>query len=128
VKNLKEKGKISLLGLFAIISVFTILTTAYASPGGRPASPIVIYVTSQGLSYQSIPGPSLPWKEQRSHTFQKLEGIAPDGLWTEFGPGNVGYKGGRWWIDHPDLGIQGEQDEYDTYFLCPLLGPGKELV
>lgn len=122
---MKARRKISVLGLFAVISVFSILATALASPGGRPVSPIVIYVTSQGQYYDSIPGPELPWKEQISHTFQKLEGTPPDNLWTEFGPGDVGYRGGRWWVDS---NLNGYQDADDTFFLCPLLGPGRNTM
>ena len=104
------------------------LTTedALLAPGGRPLSPIKIYVTSQELCYDSIPGPSLPMKGP----FQQLFGEVPDKLWTEFGPGSPGgpddpgYVGGRWWIDNPDEGTQGEMDIEDTFFVCPLLGPG----
>ena len=45
------------------------------------------------------------------------------GLCTEFGPGDPGHRGGRWWVD--DNG-NGEMDMEDVYFLCPLLGPGRE--
>ena len=49
--------------------------------------------------------------------FQKLvNGV------TEFGPGQPGYVGGRWWIDSNGNGIQ---DAGDTFLLCPLLGPGR---
>ena len=46
----------------------------------------------------------------------------PSGLQTEFGPGDPGYVGGRWWID---LNGNGEMDPADKFFLCPLLGPGR---
>jgi hypothetical protein len=42
---------------------------------------------------------------------------------TEFGPGDRGYLGGRWW---EDLNGNGVQDAADHYFLCPLLPPGRE--
>jgi hypothetical protein len=42
---------------------------------------------------------------------------------TEFGPGDPGYLGGRWWEDTNPNGIQ---DANDHYFHCPLLGPGRE--
>ena len=60
---------------------------------------------------------SLPMKGN----FQQL---IPDenGLETEFGPGEVGHLGGRWWIDKNDDNIM---DAGDMYFLCPLLGPGR---
>ena len=91
---------------------------ALAASGGRPGSDVVIYVTSQGLYYDSIVGPDLP----RHGRFQKLE-VGPNGLQTEFGPGDRGFVGGRWWLD---LNDNGEMDDGDRYFSCPLLGPGRE--
>ena len=44
-------------------------------------------------------------------------------LATEFGPGDTGYVGGRWWID---ANGDNEMDADDVYFLCPLLGPGRD--
>ncbi len=81
----------------------------------------IVYVTSQGLFYDSIVGPDLPFKVR----FQRLEtgiGPSPNGLQTEFGPGDPGYLGGRWWVD--ENGDE-EMDAGDTYFSCPLLGPGR---
>ena len=40
---------------------------------------------------------------------------------TEFGPTDIGYYGGRWWMDDGD----GIMEPEDFYFLCPLLGPGR---
>ena len=91
---------------------------ALAAAGGRPGSDVVIYVTSQGLYYDSIVGPNLPHHGR----FQKLE-MGPNGLQTEFGPGDHGYVGGRWWLD---VNGDGEMDDGDAYFSCPLLGPGRE--
>ena len=74
----------------------------------------VVYVSSQGLYYDTfVSAQSLPMHGR----FQKLE----NGV-TEFGPGDQGYVGGRWWIDDGD-GIMGPED---TFLLCPLLGPGRE--
>ncbi len=42
---------------------------------------------------------------------------------TEFGPGDVGYLGGRWYID---ANGNDEVDYDEPTFLCPLLGPGEE--
>lgn len=88
---------------------------------GRGTGPVV-YVESQGLFYDSIVLTELP-----SHgRFQQLKpGVGPSGLATEFGPGDVGYLGGRWWIDANDNGYQ---DEADAFFLCPLLGPGRSEI
>jgi hypothetical protein len=80
--------------------------------GGR--TPGVVYVTSQGLYYDTfVVKDPLPMKGK----FQLLE----DGQ-TEFGPGQPGYLGGRWWVDENEDGIQ---DPGDHYFLCPLLPPGR---
>ena len=49
--------------------------------------------------------------------FQRLENHQ-----TEFGPGDPGYLGGRWW---EDLNGNNVQDAGDHFFLCPLLGPGR---
>jgi hypothetical protein len=49
----------------------------------------VVYVSSQGLYYDTfVSAETLPPQGR----FQKLE----DGV-TEFGPGDKGYVGGRWW-------------------------------
>ena len=96
-----------------------------ASPSGASAAvatpsrfgdrtPGVIYVTSQGLYYDTFATRDpLPMQGR----FQLLaEGR------TEFGPGDPGYVGGRWW---EDLNGNGIQDEGDHFFLCPLLPPGR---
>ena len=73
-----------------------------------------VYVKSQGLYYDTfVSAQSLPLHGR----FQKLESGE-----TEFGPGDQGYVGGRWWIDDNGNGIM---DENDTFLLCPLLGPGR---
>ena len=41
---------------------------------------------------------------------------------TQYGPGDPGYVGGRWWVD---ANANGYQDEGDSFFLCPLLPPGR---
>ena len=76
-----------------------------------------IYVTSQGVTYDSIVLGDLPMKGQ----FQQLFPTG-SGLETEFGPGDVGYLGGRWRID---ANADGKMNEGDLFFLCPLLGPGR---
>ena len=77
-------------------------------------TPGVVFVTSQGLYYDTfVVKDPLPMTGR----FQLLD----DGQ-TEFGPGQPGYLGGRWWEDLNDNGIQ---DPEDHYFLCPLLPPGR---
>ncbi|NNC92490.1 MAG: hypothetical protein HKN80_08345 [Acidimicrobiia bacterium] len=80
---------------------------------------VVVYVESQGLYFDSIVGPDLPMKGR----FQQLRpGEGPDGgLATDFGPGDPGYLGGRWWVD---LNGNEEMDSGDHFFSCPLLGHG----
>jgi hypothetical protein len=82
--------------------------------GGRPATTGVVYVTSQGLYYDTfVTNDPLPMEGK----FQLLENGE-----TEFGPGQPGYLGGRWW---EDLNGNGVQDEGDHFFHCPLLPPGR---
>jgi hypothetical protein len=77
-------------------------------------TPGVVYVTDQGLYYDTfVVKDPLPMEGP----FQLLV----DGT-TEFGPGDPGYLGGRWW---EDLNGNGIQDPDDHYFLCPLLPPGR---
>lgn len=74
----------------------------------------VVFVTSQGLYYDTfVVKDPLPMHGP----FQLLESGQ-----TEFGPGQPGYLGGRWW---EDLNEDGVQDPDDHYFLCPLLPPGR---
>jgi len=85
-----------------------------AAAGGRAASTGTVYVSSQGLHFDTfVARDPLPMKGP----FQRLE----NGI-TEFGPGDPGYLGGRWW---EDLNGNGVQDEGDHFFLCPLLPPGR---
>jgi hypothetical protein len=82
--------------------------------GGRAAATGVVYVTSQGLYYDTfVTNDPLPMEGP----FQLLENGT-----TEFGPGDPGYLGGRWW---EDLNHNGIQDAGDHFFHCPLLPPGR---
>ncbi|HEX6271014.1 MAG TPA: hypothetical protein VFZ43_12315 [Anaerolineales bacterium] len=105
------------LSLLFVVLIIALLATVPAS-AGRGDGPVV-YVTGQGLFYDSIiAADPLPAKGP----FQKLEMAGPSGLQTEFGPGDRGYVGGRWWVDTNENGVM---DPSDHYFLCPLLGPGR---
>lgn len=74
----------------------------------------VVYVTSQGLYFDTfVSAKSLPFHGR----FQGLD----DGV-TEFGPGDPGYLGGRWWVDSNGDNMM---DAGDTFLLCPLLPPGR---
>jgi hypothetical protein len=77
-------------------------------------APGVVYVTSQGLYYDTfVVKDPLPMEGR----FQLLVNGE-----TEFGPGQPGYLGGRWWEDTNGNGVQ---DAEDHFFLCPLLPPGR---
>jgi hypothetical protein len=85
-----------------------------ATKGGRAGTTGTVYVTSQGLYYDTfVAKDPIPMEGK----FQLLENGT-----TEFGPGDPGYLGGRWW---EDLNGNGIQDATDHYFLCPLLPPGR---
>ena len=114
MKNLKVLSTAIVMGSAILMST---ATTAGERTTGRGTGP-VIYVTSQGLYFDSIVLTDLPMKGD----FQELVPTTT-GLTTEFGPGTVGHLGGRWWVD---VNADGEMDKGDHYFLCPLLGPGRE--
>ena len=107
-------------------SAFVGLAAGPAAAGGGPPRDedgnrvrTTVYVESQGLFYDSIVGPDLP---AHGPFQQLLPGAGPGGtLATEFGPGDPGYLGGRWWIDLNDNDVM---DDGDAFFSCPLLGVG----
>ena len=103
----------SLLVLLVVVAVLAAAAPAYAK-GGRAGETGTIYVSSQGLYYDTfVTAETLPMQGR----FQLLENNV-----TEFGPGDPGYLGGRWLVDENGNGIQ---DAGDTFLLCPLLGPGR---
>jgi len=117
MKTLKTLGTTALIGA-ALMATTTVYAKDRETGRGYPDAPVV-FVTSQGLYYDSIVvADPLPMKGD----FQQLV-PGMNGLETEFGPGEAGHLGGRWWID---LNEDGEMDAGDKYFLCPLLGPGRE--
>ncbi|MEA3511187.1 MAG: hypothetical protein U9R51_07105 [Actinomycetota bacterium] len=116
------------VGLLTIVMAVPALANNGKSgdPHGRPDFDLTIVVTGgteatdDDVTYSSIPLGELPMNGR----FQLLEpnttgSDAP--LMTEFGPGDHGYVGGRWWVD---VNGNGEMDSEDAFFLCPLLGPG----
>ena len=114
MKTIKRMGVILLIGA---VSLFAVGASAGNNQKGRGNGPVV-YVESQGLFYDSIVIADLPFKGK----FQQLTMGGMSGLMTDLGPGDVGYLGGRWWVDVNDDGVM---DDDDAYFLCPLLGPGR---
>ena len=105
--------------IFLIALAVIFIGTSQPSEAGRGEGP-VIYVTSQDLYYDSIVLTDLPARGP----FQLLEMEGPmSGPQTEFGPGDKNYSGGRWWVDVND---NGELDDEDNYFICPIIGPGRD--
>jgi hypothetical protein len=113
---------ILVLAGFALLAFPDAASAKRGGEGGRGDGP-VIFVTGQGLYYDSIvTADPLPFKGR----FQKLE-IGSYGLQTEFGPGDPGYVGGRWWLDLNGNGVMDPPGaDGDKYFSCPLLGPSRE--
>ncbi len=104
------------LGVALLVFVVALLATIPASADETSARGAagVIYVTSQGLYYNTyVTASSLPFQGP----FQPLVNHT-----TDFGPGQPGYLGGRWWVDTNGNGVM---DVSDQYFLCPLVGPGR---
>lgn len=113
--------KLMLGGLIAALMV-ALAAPALAGTDNRadngPHDRTVVYVTGQGQYYDSVVLGALP----QEGSFQELIPTS-DGLTTEFGPGDPGYLGGRWWLD---VNGNDEMDDGDMFFLCPLLGPGRD--
>ena len=107
------KRRLSVLLAVLVIALISVIPAAADGSAGRGA-PGVIYVTSQGLYYNTyVVADPLPFEGP----FQALVNHT-----TEFGPGQAGYLGGRWWVDMNGNGVM---DASDHYFLCPLIGPGR---
>ena len=105
------KHKLLILVVVAALSLLAVIP-ASANRGNGALG--VVYVSSQGLYYDTfVSAQSLPFHGR----FQKLD----NGV-TKYGPGDQGYVGGRWWVDTNGNNIM---DATDTYVLCPLLGPGR---
>jgi hypothetical protein len=111
--EMEIKMKLRLVVLLVVLMMAAVAVIPASANRGDGALGVV-YVSGQGLYYDTfVSAQSLPMRGR----FQKLE----NGV-TEFGPGDQGYVGGRWWIDNNGNDIQ---DAGDTFLLCPLLGPGR---
>ncbi|MHC4952575.1 MAG: hypothetical protein ACYTGZ_01695 [Planctomycetota bacterium] len=92
----------------ALIALATLSEDAAANRGDGALG--VVFVRSQGLYYDTF----VTAEELPPHgRFQLLENGE-----TDYGPGDKGYVGGRWKVADGNGGFR--------YFLCPLLGPGRE--
>jgi hypothetical protein len=102
------------IGSVAATSAASTQTNTVSAARFGDRTPGVVYVTSQGLYYDTfVVKDPLPMEGK----FQRLAKGQ-----TEFGPGQPGYLGGRWW---EDVNANGVQDSADHFFLCPLLPPGR---
>jgi hypothetical protein len=122
-------GLVSVVVFSLLLSVPLVLAVpppqARGPPGHIDEPEAVIYVTSQEKYYHTIvpyAGGNLPWNGHNGGSFQPLD-TSTSPASTPYGPGDPGYRGGRWWVDSNHNGYQ---DAEDTYFLCPLLGPGRD--
>jgi hypothetical protein len=126
---MNKKVKTSLLLLVVALTAVLVWTTrdVEARGKGNPHKEVVVYVTSQGLYYDSIvTADPLPPKGKFQQLFPpetNPDWYSEEYLSTEYGPGDPGHRGGRWWVD---VNGNGEQDDGDHFFGCPLLGPGRE--
>lgn len=110
------KTRTMILAIVALAASVTAYFAAEAVANRGDGALGTVYVTSQGLYYDTfVSAETLPPRGP----FQPLA----DGM-TEYGPGDPGYLGGRWWIDSNDNGVP---DSDDTYLLCPLLPPGRPM-
>lgn len=100
------------IGVVALVCILGFAMTATANRGNGDLG--TVYVRSQGLYYDTfVPVQVLPNKGP----FQKLESGE-----TDYGPGDPGYLGGRWWVDVNGNNVR---DDGDRFLLCPLLPPGR---
>jgi hypothetical protein len=126
---LKKKiiGFATLLAFSMLLSVPLALAVVVDNPGRGPPSHVndgtvgIIYVTSDGTNWYTIvpyAGGTLVYNGHNGGSFQQLFTTGPNAPYTNFGPGDPGYRGGRWWVDDGD-GVM-EPEGVDHYFLCPL--------
>ena len=105
------KRRLSIVIVVLVIALVSVIPVAAGRGNGALGT---IYVTSQGLYYDTfVSADTLPMRGP----FQKLVNGT-----TEFGPGDPGYLGGRWWVDTNGDNIM---NQGDRFFLCMLLGPGR---
>ena len=114
MKMLKTLSAVSLLATAMVVDTAALADERETGRGTGP----VIFVTSLGQYFDSIVLTDLP----PNGRFQQLV-PTENGLETAYGPGQPGHLGGRWWIDANE---DGEMNDGDVFFLCPLLGPGRD--
>jgi hypothetical protein len=121
--NNKIIGFVALLAFSMLLSVPSALAIVVDNPGNGPPGHLndgtvgVIHVTSDDTDWYTIvpyAGGTLVYNGHNGVSFQP---IGAEG--TPYGPGDVGYRAGRWWVDlngNHEMDPEGE----DHYFLCPL--------
>ena len=112
----------TMVAVALIAGISSLSSATYARDKGRGSEGApVVFVTSQQLYYDSIVVVDpLPQKGNFQQLIPTMHGLT-----TEYGPGEVGHLGGRWWID---VTGDGKMNDGDKFFLCPLLGPGRETM
>jgi hypothetical protein len=120
----KMRRSIVLLGIVGMLVLVLAVPAFAARTTGRGTGPTV-HVLEQNLVYDSIvTADPLPWNGQDNWQLLTPGGANGALLTTQFGPGDVGYRGGRWYMEGT-AGIPGPSAD-DHFFLCPLLGPGRD--
>jgi len=97
--------------LTAALSAALVLAGS-AGPVSATTPRTVVYVASQGLCYGSVVTPNRLPDEGPFQLLVPSTICGAGTFMTQFGPGDVGYVGGRW------VTADG------TRFSCPLIGPG----
>jgi hypothetical protein len=111
------KAKTYISTIAVVIALVTAYFSVQAMANRGDGALGTVYVSSQGLYYDTfVTARELPFRGP----FQKLD----NGV-TEYGPGQKGYVGGRWWVDDGNGIMEPPDVSGDRYFLCPLLGPGR---
>jgi hypothetical protein len=129
----KYSSLIAVMSVCFIVAFSVPMVTAVVvdNPGRGPPAHVndgtvgMIWVVPQEMYYYTIvpyAGGNLVYNGHNGGSFQQLFTTGLNAPYTNFGPGDVGYRGGRWWIDNgpDDHTGNGIMDPDDTYFLCPL--------
>ena len=129
--NNKIIGFVALLAFSMLLSVPSALAIVVDNPGNGPPGHLndgtvgVIHVTSDDTDWYTIvpyAGGTLVYNGHNGASFQPIDPTTTPAS-TPYGPGDVGYRGGRWWVDVNGNGImdpEGPETGGDHYFLCPL--------
>ena len=121
-KEVNDLKRTIFLILVAASLIFVTGSAMALKGGADPQSFGYVYVTSQGLYYKTFVSQApLKYNGHNGDSFQLLNTGTGS---TMYGPGDPGYRGGRWWIDDGN-GIIGYED---TFVLCPLIGSGLEEI